>query len=422
MTAACLAKAGHEVIGVDINEDKLNLLASGRSPIVEHGLDALLADVTGSKRLTVTSSTADAISRSDVALICVGTPSDRRGRLSLDAVERAAQEIGRALRGRTEPFTLVVRSTVLPGVTERIVMPALRAEAGPEASALVRYAMNPEFMREGSSLRDFAQPPCTVVGTPSDDAANVLRGLYSAVNAPFIHTSIRTAELAKYVSNLYHALKVTFGNEIGDLCEEFEVDNRELLRVFFADRKLNISEAYLRPGFAFGGSCLPKDLRAILAAARDADLPLPLLSSVIPANENQVTRAVRAVVDTGRRRIGVVGLAFKPGTDDLRESPMVSLIETLIGKGYDVKVLDQNVSIARLIGTNRRYIEEQIPHVASLMCDTVEQLLEHAEVLICGSACEDMLKALEGAGPHQQVIDLTRGQIRTPARVAEVPA
>jgi GDP-mannose 6-dehydrogenase len=422
VTAACLAKAGHEVIGVDINEDKIAIIASGRSPIVEHGLDALLAEVVANKRLSVTTSTAEAIGRSDVALICVGTPSDRRGRLSLDAVERAAREIGRALRGRTEPFTLVVRSTVLPGVTERIVLPALREEAGPEAGAIVRYAMNPEFMREGSSLRDFAQPPCTVVGTPSDEAANVLRGLYSAVNAPFLHTNIRTAELAKYVSNLYHALKVTFANEIGDLCDTFDVDNRDLLRVFFADRKLNISEAYLRPGFAFGGSCLPKDLRAILAAAHDADLPLPLLSSVIPANENQVARAVRAVTDAGRRRIGVVGLAFKPGTDDLRESPMVSLIETLIGKGYDVRVLDQNVSVARLIGTNRRYIEEQIPHIASLMCDSVDDLLRHAEVLICASACEDMARAIAGAAPHQTIVDLTRGELRRPAPAEEVHA
>ena len=421
MTAACLAKAGHEVIGVDINEDKVKLLAEGRSPIVEPGLEPLLADVRRTRRLSVTTSTEEAIARSDVALICVGTPSDRRGRLSLDAIERAAQEIGRALRSRVEPFTVVVRSTVLPGVTERIIAPALRAEAG-TAAGLVRFAMNPEFMREGSAIRDFTQPPCTVVGTDSEDAANVLRGVYSAVNAPFLRTEIRTAELAKYVSNVFHALKVTFANEIGDLCDAFGVDNRDLLRVFFADRKLNISEAYLRPGFAFGGSCLPKDLRAIVAAGHDADVPLPLLSTVLPANDLQVTRAVRAVLDTRCRRVGVVGLAFKPGTDDLRESPMVSLIETLIGKGCDVRVLDQNVALAQLIGANRRYIEEQIPHIASLMCDSIDALVQHADVLVCGAACEDTLRVLEAARPDQHIIDLTRGQVRVPQRVAEVPA
>jgi GDP-mannose 6-dehydrogenase len=408
VTAACLAKAGHQVIGVDINPDKVAMINAGTSPLVEPGLGELLTEVTAVGQLRSTTSADEAIFESDLALICVGTPSRDNGQLDVDAIRRVAEEIGHRLRQRPKAYTVVLRSTVLPGTTESIIVPALRGAAASDLRDLT-VAVNPEFMREGSSLRDFAQPPLTLVGSDSPHAGSLLRGLYAQVDAPFVQTSIRSAEMAKYVSNAFHALKIAFANEIGDLCEALGVDTGEVMRVFLMDRKLNISEAYLRPGFAFGGSCLPKDLRALTHAARSADLALPLLSQILPSNDRQIQQGVGRVLATRRRRIGVLGLAFKPGTDDLRESPMVLLVEALIGKGCDVRILDRGVSIARLGGANRRYIEEEIPHIASLMCDTSEDLLTHAEVLVVGNTDQQARQALATARPDQLVIDLSRG-------------
>jgi GDP-mannose 6-dehydrogenase len=269
--------------------------------------------------------------------------------------------------------------------------------------------VNPEFMREGSALQDFARPPLTLVGCDRPEPAEVLKSLYRGVEAPFVHTSIKTAEMVKYTANAYHALKVCFANEIGDVCQALGADAQEVLRIFRMDQKLNLSGAYLHPGFAFGGSCLPKDLRALLHAARHADVPLPLLGAILPSNEAQIHHAIKRVLGTGKRRIGVVGLAFKPGTDDLRESPMVTLVETLIGKGCQVRILDRNVSIARLVGANRRYIEQEIPHIASLMYDDPDKLLHHAEVIVIGGASEEATEVLNEATSQQTVVDLTRG-------------
>jgi GDP-mannose 6-dehydrogenase len=305
---------------------------------------------------------------------------------------------------------VVLRSTVLPGTTESVLVAALQGTGSSHLPDLT-VAVNPEFMREGSSLRDFDQPPLTLVGSDVPHAGALLRELYAHVDAPFVQTSIRSAEMAKYVSNVFHALKITFANEIGDLCDAFGVDIAEVMRVFLMDRKLNISEAYLRPGFAFGGSCLPKDLRALTHAARSADLALPLLSQILPSNDRQIQQGVSRVLATRRRRIGVVGLAFKPGTDDLRESPMVLLVETLVGKGCDVRILDRSVSIARLGGANRRYIEEEIPHIASLMCETPDVLLAHAEVLVVANHDEQARQVVAAARPEQLVIDLSRGGV-----------
>jgi len=413
VTAACLAKAGHQVIGVDINPDKAAMVNGGTSPLVEPGLGELLAEVTGAGRLRATTSTEEGVAGSDLALICVGTPSRDNGQLDVDAIRRVAEGIGHQLRQHSRPYTVVLRSTVLPGTTESVLVPVLR---GTGASALpdLTVAVNPEFMREGSSLRDFGQPPLTLVGSDSPHAGTLLRKLYAQVDAPFVQTSIRSAEMVKYVSNTFHALKITFANEIGDLCEALGADIGEVMRVFLMDRKLNISEAYLRPGFAFGGSCLPKDLRALTHAARVADLALPLLSQILPSNDRQIQQGVSRVLATRRRRIGVLGLAFKPGTDDLRESPMVLLVETLIGKGCDVRILDRSVSIARLGGANRRFIEEEIPHIASLMCETRDALLAHAEVLVVAHSDEQARQALAAARPDQLVIDLSRGAVPRP--------
>jgi len=408
VTAACLAKAGHAVVGVDVNAEKVAMINSAISPIVEPGLPELLREVVGAGRLRATTSSDQAIAESDLSLICVGTPSRSNGRIDVDAVVRTGQSIGQAVRKHAEPHTVVLRSTVLPGTAEQYLVPALLAGAGGRAAT--RVAVNPEFMREGSSLNDFSRPPLTLVGCGDPATASLLRLLYESVQAPFVHTSIRTAEMVKYAANAFHALKVCFANEVADVCAALGADGAEVMRVFTMDRKLNVSEAYLRPGFAFGGSCLPKDLRALLYAARAADVSVPLLASVLPSNEGQVRRGVDAVLASRRQRIGVVGLSFKAGTDDLRESPMVALVETLIGKGCDVRILDRNVSMARLVGANRRYIEEEIPHIASLMCASAEALLAHAEVIVIGNACEDATEVLAAARPEHLTVDLTRGQ------------
>lgn len=409
VTGACLARAGHSVTGVDVNAEKVGMLGAGRSPVVEPGLSELIAQEVGAGRLRATLSIEQAIEQSDVALVCVGTPSRPNGRLDVEALERVSREIGGALRRRAEAFTVVVRSTLLPGTTEGVVVPALLAGGGVRFGSSLHVAVNPEFMREGSSLEDFARPPFTLVGCEDRSTAELLRGLYRGTEGSFVHTSIRTAELLKYVANAFHALKVCFANEVGELAEALDVDGCEVMRVLALDRKLSVSDAYLKPGFAFGGSCLPKDLRALLHAAHAADIFPPLLSTILPSNEAQFRRGVEAVLAAGRKRIGVVGLSFKSGTDDLRESPMVTLVEALIGKGCDVRIVDHNVAVARLVGANRRYIDEQIPHIASLMCGSVTDLLGHAELLVIGNAGPEAEEALAGAGPDRLIVDLTRG-------------
>jgi GDP-mannose 6-dehydrogenase len=417
VSAACLARSGHDVLGVDVSDQKVEMLNRAQSPIVEPGLGDLLVEVVGNGRLRATTSCAEAVAATDLALVCVGTPSRPNGQLDTDALVRVAGEIGRALQAQPKPFTVVVRSTVLPGTIEETVAPALRAAAGGAAAAL-GIAVNPEFMREGTSLKDFAEPPMTLVGTTDPATAALLESLYVGVQAPFVQTAIRTAEMAKYVSNTYHALKVCFANEIGDACAALGADAQEVIDVFLRDRKLNVSAAYLRPGFAFGGSCLPKDVRALVWAARSRDLNTPLLSSIMPSNDGQVRAAIDAVLQTKKRRVGVVGLSFKPGTDDLRESPIVTLVEALIGKGCDVRILDRNVSIARLVGANRRYIEAEIPHIASLLCEDVGVLVRHAEVLVIGGSSDDAAVALETAPAHVTRVDLTRGMVKPAAAVA----
>jgi GDP-mannose 6-dehydrogenase len=411
VTAACLAKNGHQVIGVDITPEKVVMVNDAVPPVVEPGLAEVLAEVVWDKRLRAIASTEIAVRETELALICVGTPSRSNGRLDISAVDRVAREIGAALASRSDPFTVVLRSTVLPGTTEQVFIPALSAASGRKVDGSLRMAVNPEFMREGSALKDFAKPPFTLVGAENSETADQLRALYAGVQSSFVPTTIKTAEMLKYVSNTFHALKIAFANEIGDICAGFDVDPQELMRIFMMDRKLNISEMYLRPGFAFGGSCLPKDLRALLYAARSADVSVPLLSSILPSNEAQIRQQVDAVLKTRKRKVGLAGLSFKPATDDLRESPMVTLAETLIGKGCDVRILDRNVSLARLIGANRRYIEEEIPHLSSLMCESVEDLLAHAEVLVIGNADMEAAAALAAATPRHTVIDLTRGLV-----------
>jgi GDP-mannose 6-dehydrogenase len=412
VTAACLARDGHHVVGVDVNLDKVAMINAGSSPIIEPGLADLIGRVVHQRRLSATDSAEAGLAQADVALICVGTPDLGHGQPDYDGLARVASSIGAACESRVRPLTVVLRSTVLPGTTERVLARVL-SECSRDGRMVepLRIAVNPEFMREGSSIEDFDRPPFVLVGCDDPDTAMQLRQLYMAVSAPFLQTSVRTAEMVKYVCNAFHALKITFANEIADLCDALGADPQDVMRVFRQDRKLNIAPAYLKPGFAFGGSCLPKDVRALLCSGRIYDVSTPVLMAVVQSNKAQITRGVEAVLHTRKKKIGVVGLAFKPNTDDLRESPMVTLVETLIGKGCDVRIYDPNVVMARLKGANRAYIEQEIPHVSSLLCDTPECVVEHADVLVFGAAGPDAARVLAGARPDQVIVDLTRGAV-----------
>jgi GDP-mannose 6-dehydrogenase len=411
VSAACLARHEHHVVGVDISREKVDAINAGRAPIVEPGLEALVASGVGSGHLRATDSAAEAIAASDVALITVGTPDLGHGHQDLGALARVASDIGLACHSRSRPLILVLRSTVLPGTTSRLLERVVAQQAG--CTARVAIAVNPEFMREGSSIEDFEHPPFVLAGTDDETAADALQALYADIDAPFIRTSVATAEMVKYVCNAFHALKICFTNEVADLCESLGANAQEVMGIVQRDRKLNISTAYLTPGFAFGGSCLPKDVRALVAVSRVRDLPAPVLGAILPSNDAQVRRGVDAVLRTRRRRIGIVGLAFKSDTDDLRDSPMVSVAEALIGKGCDLRIYDPNVVMARLHGANRRHIEAEIPHIAALLC-SLEDLVAHAEVLVFGAPGREADRVAAAASPDQVIVDLTRGRVCAP--------
>ncbi len=408
VSAAALADDGHEVIGVDVNPDKVASVNEGRSPIVEPGLEPLIARGREAARLRATTDTGEAVAASDVSLLCVGTPSRKNGSLDLQYLARVSEEIGRELRRAPGYHVVVVRSTVLPGTTHEVVIPALEQQSGKRYGEGFGVAVNPEFLREGSALRDFRNPPLTLVGhNHAADAAGA-SALYEQVQAPLVSTSIRVAEMMKYASNTWHALKVCFANEIGTACKRFGIDSHEVMDIFCQDTKLNISSYYMKPGFAFGGSCLPKDVRALQYRSREADLELPVIQSILQSNTVHVQRAVDEIVETGRKRVGLLGFSFKAGTDDLRESPMVILAEALLGKGYQVRIYDRNVSLARLVGANRQYIEEQIPHLSALLRPTVEEVIDEAEVIVVGNAGEEFADAVLKCRPGQIVLDLVR--------------
>jgi GDP-mannose 6-dehydrogenase len=408
VSAACLADNGMTVLGVDVNPVKVDAINAGRSPIVEEGLDELLARGVAENRIRAISDAQEAIDSSDVSLICVGTPSNPNGSLDLSAVERVAESIGLALARKNSYHVVVVRSTMLPGSTEERVIPVLEEYSTKRAGVDFGVCYNPEFLREGSSIRDFHRPPFTIIGGPDTVANEALAGLYQAVDAPVLKTSFRVAEMLKYASNAYHALKIVFANEVGALCKETGIDSHELMDLFCRDTKLNISAAYLKPGYAFGGSCLPKDLRAVLHHARRHDLNLPVLEAILTSNDRQVQAAYEMIQRTGKKRIGVLGLSFKAGTDDLRESPIVTLVERLIGRGYDVVVYDRSVSFANLHGANRAYIEQEIPHIVSIMTTSLDGLLDHADVVVIGSTDPEFADVVSKGRDGQQYIDLIR--------------
>jgi len=408
VSAACFAKAGHEVIGVDVNPTKVEILNSGKSPIVEEGIAELIGEVVKAGRLRATTDSAEAIAYSDVSLVCVGTPSNPNGSLDLRYVKRVCEEIGAAIWTKQERHVVVIRSTMLPGTIETVVIPALESYSRKQAGRDFGVCINPEFLREGSSIRDFYAPPFTLIGADDEQTGSVVRSLYAEIDAPVFVTALKTAEMVKYVCNCFHALKVSFANEVGNICKELSIDSHEVMNVFCQDTKLNLSPYYLKPGFAFGGSCLPKDLRAINYKAKELDVEVPVLSAILPSNRLQVERALEMVLRTGKKRVGVLGLSFKAGTDDLRESPMVTLIETLIGKGLQIAIYDRDVSMARLFGANKEYIEREIPHISQLLRPSIDEVVSSSEIIIIGNGSKEF-RQIEGkiTGDHQ-VIDLVR--------------
>jgi len=408
VSAACFAREGFQVIGVDVSDAKVGMINSGVSTIVEEGISELVASTRAAGLLHATSSVNDAVAASDISLVCVGTPSRPNGSLDLSYVERVCTQIGEGLRQKGPGHLVAIRSTVLPGSTHEVVIPALERASGKRAGSDFIVCFNPEFLREGTSIRDFDEPPFTVIGCDDPVHAAGLQALYNRIRAPLHIVDMRVGELLKYACNSFHALKIGFANELGNVCRAVGVDSHDVMNIFCEDRKLNISPAYLRPGFAFGGSCLPKDLRALAYRAQTLDVTTPILSSILPSNEQQIARAFDMVASAGHRRVGVIGLAFKEGTDDLRESPMVSLIERLIGKGYEVAIYDREVNSARLIGGNREFIEREIPHVWTLLKGSVAEIVEHAKTLVVGARSEE-LRAAEATLPEDTaIVDLVR--------------
>jgi GDP-mannose 6-dehydrogenase len=406
VSAGCLARDGHDVIGVDPNAVKTKLVNDGKSPIVEPGLEPLIAAGVAAGRLRAIADAAAAVDHADFVLVCVGTPGHANGSLDLSYVRRTCEQIGAAL-GRSDDYKVVVmRSTMLPGSMETVVVPTLEAASGKRAGHDFGVCINPEFLREGTAIYDYDHPPKTVIGATDERAAQPVRDVYRHLDAPMLVTDLRTAEMVKYADNSWHALKVTFANEMGRLCKAMNIDSRALMGLFCEDRKLNISTTYLRPGFAFGGSCLPKDVRAVTYQGRLLDVNTPVLGAILASNRVHIDHAIDMILGTGSRRIGLMGLSFKEGTDDMRESPIVTLAERLIGKGLDLRIFDRNVKLASLVGANRDYILNHVPHIGRLLVERPEEMFEHAEVVVIATGEKDFGELAVTLGRGKQIIDL----------------
>ncbi len=406
VTGACFAEMGHHVLGVEPNPVKVGLINAGKSPIVEEGLEELIANGVRSGLFRATEDWEHAIDRSDLALVCVGTPCKNNGSVDLRCVERVCEQIGAGLARRNGRLTVVIRSTVLPGTIDNVVIPAIERASGKKAGKDFGICMHPEFLREGVSINDFRHPPKTVIGEYDARSGEALAALYDGLPGAIVHTSIRVAEMVKFADNCFHALKVSFANEIGNICQEAGVDSHRVMEIFCQDTKLNLSPCYLKPGFAFGGSCLPKDLRAIIHEARMHDVEVPVLGAVLDSNRRQIEKLVNKLVEFKGRTLGFLGLSFKGGTDDLRSSPIVEVVETMLGKGFAVRIYDGHVSLARLTGANKEYIEKEIPHLSSLMCESAEELAAQSGVVIVSHRDEDFRQALEHLHAGQTLIDL----------------
>jgi GDP-mannose 6-dehydrogenase len=408
VSAGCLADEGHEIVGVDPLPTKVELINRGQSPIIETDIGEIIAATVKAGRLRATSDPSEAIPETELSFVCVGTPSQANGNLDLRYIRRICEQIGEALKSKSARHTVVIRSTILPGTMHKMVIPTLEEFSGKKAGVDFGVCNNPEFLREGSAVKDFRQPPKTVIGESDQASGDILAGLYKKLEAPLIRTNLETAEMVKYVDNSWHALKIGFANEIGTLGKSLGVDAHEVMKIFCQDRKLNISTAYLSPGFAFGGSCLPKDLRALSYQAKMHDLQLPILTSILPSNEMQIARGVQLITEKGHTRVGILGFSFKAGTDDLRESPLIEVIERLIGKGYDLRIYDKNVNIASLVGANRDFILNHIPHISKLMVSDIDAVLNHAQTVVIGNKDPDFKTVPERLREGQLLVDFVR--------------
>jgi GDP-mannose 6-dehydrogenase len=408
VSAGCLANDGHEVIGVDPVQAKVDLINRGLSPIIEDDIAEIIASNVRTGMLRATTDPVEAIEQTDLSFVCVGTPSEVNGNLDLSYIRRICEQIGLALRQKAARHIVVIRSTVLPGTMHKIVIPVLEECSGKKAGTDFGVCHNPEFLREGSAVKDFNAPPKTVIGELDECSGDVLASLYAKIDAPLIRTKLEVAEMVKYVDNCWHALKIGFANEIGNICKSSTVDSHEVMNIFCQDKKLNLSAAYLMPGFAFGGSCLPKDLRALSYQAKMHDLELPILTSILRSNEMQVTRGLELIMNKGHKRVGILGFSFKAGTDDLRESPVIEIIERLLGKGHDLRIYDKNVNLAKLVGANRDFILNRIPHISRLMVPEVDAVLEHAQTVVIGNRDPDFKSVPARLRADQRLVDLVR--------------
>ncbi|MGK7910419.1 MAG: nucleotide sugar dehydrogenase [Synechococcus sp.] len=408
VSAGCIADNGHTVIGVDPFQTKVDLINQGISPIIEDEIGDIIARTVKKESLRATTSAKEAVMNSDISLICVGTPSQLNGSLDLKYVRRVCEDIGEILRFKSDFHVVVCRSTILPGSMQSVVIPTLEMASEKKVGIDFGVCNNPEFLRESTAVYDFYNPPKTVVGETDERSGDMLMKLYDGLPGPKIRTTVETAEMVKYTDNVWHAVKVSFTNEIGSICKSLEIDSHEVMDIFKQDTKLNISSYYMRPGFSFGGSCLPKDVRALTYKGRSQDLTLPLLNSILESNNNHTERGINLIKNAGSKKVGILGFSFKSGTDDLRESPLVDVIEHLIGKGFDLKLYDKNVNLAKLVGANKDFILNTIPHISSLMVNTIEEIVNHADVIVIGNGSEEFKNILNLKRSYQTIIDLVR--------------
>ncbi|MES2159787.1 MAG: UDP-glucose/GDP-mannose dehydrogenase family protein [Pseudomonadota bacterium] len=408
VSAGCLATDGHQVIGVDPNPTKVDLINQGVTPIIEKDIGEMIAATVKSGHLRATADVRDAVMGSDMSLICVGTPSQLNGNLDLSHVRKVCQQIGAAIRDKDSFHVVVARSTMLPGSMSSVVIPTLEAASGKKAGVDFGVCNNPEFLREGTAVYDYYHPPKTVIGESDEKAGAMLVELYAKMDAPLVRTNVETAEMVKYTDNTWHAVKVAFANEIGNICKAVGIDGHKVMEIFCQDTKLNLSSYYMKPGFAFGGSCLPKDVRALTYKARSLDLELPLLNAILPSNQKQVDKGLKMIMDKGARKVGILGFSFKAGTDDLRESPLVDVIEHLLGKGYELKLYDKNVNLAALTGANQDYILNHIPHISKLMVDSMDEVLAFADTIVIGNGAAEFKTVPGQLKPGQNLVDLVR--------------
>ena len=408
VSSACLANGGHKVIGVDPNHTKVSLINEGKTPIIEEKIGELITEAVQAGKLRATPDEVEAVSKTDLSFVCVGTPSQLNGNLDFKYIRRVCEKIGAALKNKSEHHVIVIRSTILPGTMKKIVIPTLEQFSLKKAGEDFGVCNNPEFMREGTAVYDYYHPPKTVIGETDSRSGDLLASIYEKTDAPLIRTDVATAEMVKYVDNVWHALKIGFANEIGNVCKSLGIDGHRVMDVFCQDTKLNISKNYLKPGFAFGGSCLPKDLRALMYKAKTLDVELPILNSIIPSNHLQIERGLRMIMEKKNKKVGILGFSFKAGTDDLRESPMVEVIERLLGKGYEISIYDRNVELASLTGANRDYILNHIPHISKLMGSSVEEILSNSDTVVIGNNDIEFSDILTKVNDGQVVVDLVR--------------